>query len=82
MYFFYRILTAVGMLLLAPYYALRGWRRGEPASALGERLGSVPPVIVARAAASARRMDLPPARSGFTPCRWVKCWPPSRSPKD
>jgi 3-deoxy-D-manno-octulosonic-acid transferase len=52
MYFFYRILTAVGMLLLAPYYALRGWRRGEPASALGERLGSVPPEIMARAAAS------------------------------
>jgi 3-deoxy-D-manno-octulosonic-acid transferase len=52
MYFFYRILTAVGMLLLAPYYALRGWRRGEPASALGERLGRVPPEIMARAAAS------------------------------
>src|SRR5580658_9495641 len=52
MYFFYRILTAVGMLLLAPYYALRGWRRGAPASALGERLGSVPPEIMARAPAS------------------------------
>jgi len=24
MYFFYRILTAVGMLVVAPYYALRG----------------------------------------------------------
>jgi 3-deoxy-D-manno-octulosonic-acid transferase len=52
MYFFYRILTAAGMLLLAPYYALRGWRRGEPASALRERLGSVPPEIIARANAS------------------------------
>jgi 3-deoxy-D-manno-octulosonic-acid transferase len=52
MYFFYRILTAAGMFLLAPYYALRGWRRGEPSSALGERLGSVPPEIIARAAAS------------------------------
>jgi 3-deoxy-D-manno-octulosonic-acid transferase len=49
MYFFYRILTAAGMLLLAPYYALRGWRRREPWSALGERLGSVPPGIVSRA---------------------------------
>ena len=49
MYFFYRILTAAGMFFLAPYYALRGWRRGEPWSALGERLGSVPPEIVARA---------------------------------
>ena len=52
MYFFYRILTAAGMFLLAPYYALRGWRRGEPPSALRERLGSVPPDIIARAAAS------------------------------
>ncbi len=52
MYFFYRILTAAGMFLLAPYYALRGWRRGEPSSALGERLGSVPPEIIACAAAS------------------------------
>jgi 3-deoxy-D-manno-octulosonic-acid transferase len=52
MYFFYRIVTAAGMLLLAPYYALRGWRRGEPTSALSERLGSVPPGILARAAIS------------------------------
>src|SRR3984885_5940008 len=44
MYFFYRILTAAGMFFLAPYYALRGWRRGEPLSALGERLGGVLPV--------------------------------------
>src|ERR1700677_2627253 len=50
MYFFYRILTAAGMFFLAPYYALRGWRRGESWSALGERLGSVPPEIISRAA--------------------------------
>jgi 3-deoxy-D-manno-octulosonic-acid transferase len=47
MYFLYRILTAAGMLFLAPYYALRGWRRGEPARAFFERLGIVPPEIVA-----------------------------------
>jgi 3-deoxy-D-manno-octulosonic-acid transferase len=58
MYFFYRIFTAAGMLLLAPYYALRGWRRGEPASALRERLGSVPPEIISRATAS-RSSDRP-----------------------
>jgi 3-deoxy-D-manno-octulosonic-acid transferase len=52
MYFFYRILTAAGMLLLAPYYALRGWRRGEPATALRERLGNVPPEIISRASVS------------------------------
>src|SRR6185437_13197006 len=50
MYFFYRLLTAVGMLFLAPYFALRGWRRGEPARAFRERLGSVPPEITRRAA--------------------------------
>jgi 3-deoxy-D-manno-octulosonic-acid transferase len=53
MYFFYRILTAAGMFLLAPYFALRGWRAGEPSSALGERLGSLPPEIAIRAAAAA-----------------------------
>jgi 3-deoxy-D-manno-octulosonic-acid transferase len=53
MYFFYRILTAAGMFLLAPYFALRGWRAGEPARALRERLGSLPPEIAARAATAA-----------------------------
>src|SRR5579863_10509061 len=48
MYFFYRILTAASMLFLAPYYALRGWHRGEPSRALGERLGNLPPEIVDR----------------------------------
>jgi 3-deoxy-D-manno-octulosonic-acid transferase len=56
MYFFYRILTAAGMFLLAPYFALRGWRAGEPSRALRERLGSLPPAIAARAAASANNV--------------------------
>jgi 3-deoxy-D-manno-octulosonic-acid transferase len=47
MYFLYRILTAAGMLVLAPYYALRGWRRGETSRALRERLGILPPEIFA-----------------------------------
>lgn len=51
MYFLYRILTAAGMFVLAPYYALRGWRRGEPSSVLRERLGRLPSAIAARAAA-------------------------------
>ena len=34
------------MLFLAPYYALRGWRRGELARAFFERLGSVPAAMV------------------------------------
>jgi 3-deoxy-D-manno-octulosonic-acid transferase len=49
MYFLYRILTAVGMIIAAPYFAFRGWRRGEPARGLRERLGGLPPAITARA---------------------------------
>jgi 3-deoxy-D-manno-octulosonic-acid transferase len=49
MYFFYRILTAAAMLFLAPYYALRGWRRGEPAQAFRERLGGLTAETRARA---------------------------------
>ena len=60
MYFFYRILTAAGMLILAPYYALRGWRRGEPSQALRERLGGVPPEIIARAAVSSSAKGVSP----------------------
>lgn len=52
MYLLYRILTAVGMVLAAPYYAFRGWRRGDSAAALGERLGALPPALVLRAAES------------------------------
>jgi 3-deoxy-D-manno-octulosonic-acid transferase len=49
MYFFYRGLTALSMLFLAPYYALRGWRRGET-HAWRERFGALPPTIVAAGA--------------------------------
>ncbi len=52
MYFLYRILTAIGMLLIGPYYAWRGWRRGEPASTLTERFGGVPEEIAERAKAA------------------------------
>ncbi len=55
MYFFYRILTAVGMLALAPYYALRGWRRGEPARTLRERFGRIDSELAARVAACAKQ---------------------------
>jgi 3-deoxy-D-manno-octulosonic-acid transferase len=52
MYLLYRVLTALGMFLIAPYYAWRGWRRGEPARTLGERFGFLPFSVVGRAAAS------------------------------
>jgi 3-deoxy-D-manno-octulosonic-acid transferase len=54
MYFFYRGLTALSMLFLAPYYALRSWRRGE-ARALRERLGALAPEIKTRARVAGRR---------------------------
>jgi 3-deoxy-D-manno-octulosonic-acid transferase len=47
-YFVYRVLTALSMLVLAPYYALRGWQHGEK-RALRERFGALPPEITARA---------------------------------
>lgn len=41
----YQFFTALAILVLAPYYAVRGWRRGEPARTLRERLGRVPDEI-------------------------------------
>ena len=52
MYLLYRVVTALGMLFVVPYYAWRGWRRGEPARTLWERLGGIPQEIIARAKAS------------------------------
>jgi len=58
MYFLYRVFTAAAMFLLVPYYAIRGWRRGEPSGTLRQRLGSLPPEILSRASS--------PATSGRT----------------
>ena len=41
------------MIVLAPYYALRGWRRGEPSRTFRERLGGLPADLLARAASAA-----------------------------
>src|ERR1700722_16285161 len=46
MYFLYRIVTAVGMFVLAPYFALHSWRHGERHGALRERLGILPAAII------------------------------------
>ena len=54
MYLLYRIFTAASMLFLVPYYALRGWSRGEPPGTLRERLGILPHEIVSRASFFAR----------------------------
>jgi 3-deoxy-D-manno-octulosonic-acid transferase len=54
MYFFYRILTAAAMVFLAPYYLVRGWRRGEPAQAFRERLGGLSTEIRTRASTAAK----------------------------
>jgi 3-deoxy-D-manno-octulosonic-acid transferase len=53
MYFLYRVVTALGTLFFVPYYALRGWRRGEPLASLTERLGGVPRTIIKRASSPA-----------------------------
>jgi 3-deoxy-D-manno-octulosonic-acid transferase len=50
MYLLYRTLTSLGMIFLAPYFALRGRKRGEPSGAFWERLGIIPREIVSRAA--------------------------------
>ena len=41
------------MIFLAPYYLLRGWRRGESAQAFRQRLGSAPAEIAAKASQAA-----------------------------
>ncbi|HWG58750.1 MAG TPA: 3-deoxy-D-manno-octulosonic acid transferase [Candidatus Acidoferrales bacterium] len=56
MYLIYRLITACAMLLLAPYYALRGWRHGESWTKIRERLGLLPPEIASRAADAARQV--------------------------
>src|SRR6202046_1016442 len=61
MYFLYRIVTAVGMLVLAPSFAWRGWRRGEHSGALRERLGFLQADTLASASgAAAREGDVAP----------------------
>src|SRR5271170_3078568 len=69
MYFLYVILTTAGLFVLAPYYALRGWRRGEGLRAVRERLGGVPPRTAARAAAGASQERA--VEAGVTRTIWV-----------
>jgi 3-deoxy-D-manno-octulosonic-acid transferase len=71
MYFLYRFLTAAGMLVLAPYFALRGWRRGEPSGALRERLGILPPEILSRVAALPAAGDRHGTRNGRGGAVWI-----------
>lgn len=69
MYFLYIMLTAAGLLILAPYYALRGWRRGEGWRAVRERLGGVSPRTAARAAACAAQEGA--VQGGLRGAIWV-----------
>ena len=46
MMLFYQLFTSLAILVLAPYYAIRGWRRGEPWQTLRERLGRVPVGVI------------------------------------
>lgn len=54
MYLIYRALTALSMLVLAPYYALRGWRRRD-GGAWRQRFGAVPREITSPGAGCEKR---------------------------
>lgn len=47
MYWIYRLLTAASMLVVAPYFALRGRRRGDAPGAWRQRMGEIPAEIEA-----------------------------------
>lgn len=45
MYFLYSVVTAIGMVLLAPYFVLQGLRRGKYLGNFRERMGYLPEVL-------------------------------------
>jgi 3-deoxy-D-manno-octulosonic-acid transferase len=52
-YFLYSMLTAAGMLLLAPYWAIKGARTGKYWHNFRERMGNLPPAVIETARAAA-----------------------------
>ncbi|MGB6822858.1 MAG: glycosyltransferase N-terminal domain-containing protein, partial [Candidatus Acidiferrales bacterium] len=48
MYFLYSVLMAIGMVLLAPYFALQGVRRGKYLASFRQRMGHLPPTLSGR----------------------------------
>ena len=51
MYFLYTVLTALGALLLLPYFAFLRWRRGRYFHGMAERMGFLPAEVRSPAAA-------------------------------
>ena len=45
MYFLYSVLMAIGMVLLAPYFALQGLRRGKYLASFPQRMGYLPQTL-------------------------------------
>jgi len=45
MYFLYSVLMAIGMVLLAPYFALQGLRRGKYLASFRQRMGHLPQAL-------------------------------------
>ncbi len=45
-FFAYNLLLLLASPILLPYALLRGWRRGQPLNRLGERLGSLPRLLL------------------------------------
>src|ERR1035437_5259157 len=59
MYLLYSLLTAAGMVLLSPYFLIRGLMRGKDQSNIPERLGSkFPPSLRGISAAGANRKTI------------------------
>ena len=67
MYMLYSLLTAAGMILLSPYFVIRGLLRGKDPGNIPERLGWKFPPGLRQALRGAREKQ-----SGFTRFPWVK----------
>jgi 3-deoxy-D-manno-octulosonic-acid transferase len=64
-YFLYRILASLSAAALAPYYAIRAWRRGDALATVGERLGYVPQGVAALASQASTRATGQPERGAI-----------------
>ena len=75
MYALYSLLMAVGMILLSPYFLVRGLIHGKYLDNIPERLGGNFPQSLARMLPGLRTEN----RSGSMQFQWEKCWRCCRS---
>ncbi len=69
MYLLYSLLTAAGMVLLSPYFLIRGLLRGKDLGNIPERLGME---ISSAGFGKLRLREQREKRSGFTRFPWAK----------